>query len=75
MGAAWDRALAADRPVVIEAMVDGDISLLPPHITFEQASAFAKALVKGDPDEGSIIAKSVKGVIAGVFPGREQQKT
>jgi len=74
LGAAWEHALAADRPVVLEAMVDGDISLLPPHITFEQASSFARALVKGDPDEGSIIAKSVKGVIAGVFPQHEEQK-
>ncbi|WP_210648823.1 thiamine pyrophosphate-requiring protein [Nocardioides sp. SYSU D00065] len=27
---AWDRALAADRPVVIEAVVDPDVPLLPP---------------------------------------------
>jgi len=73
MGAAWDRALSADRPVVIEAMVDGDISLLPEHITFEQASSYARALIKGDPDEGSIFAKSVKGVIAGVFPGHDRE--
>ena len=72
LGAAWERALAADRPVVLEAMVDGDISLLPPHITFEQASSFARALAKGDPDEGSIIAKSVKGVIAGIFPSYDR---
>ncbi len=69
LGAAWERALAADRPVVLEAVVDGDISLLPAHITFEQANSYARALVKGDPDEASIIAKSVKGVLAGVFPG------
>ncbi|NPC96829.1 thiamine pyrophosphate-requiring protein [Nocardioides sp. zg-DK7169] len=28
--AAWDRALAADRPVVLEAVVDPDVPLLPP---------------------------------------------
>ncbi|WP_166139382.1 thiamine pyrophosphate-requiring protein [Nocardioides ochotonae] len=28
--AAWERALAADRPVVIEALVDRDVPLLPP---------------------------------------------
>ena len=28
--AAWERALAADRPVVIEAVVDRDVPLLPP---------------------------------------------
>jgi pyruvate dehydrogenase (quinone) len=60
---------------VIEAMVDGDISLLPEHITFEQASSYARALIKGDPDEGSIFAKSVKGVIAGVFPGHDREES
>src|SRR3954453_11472406 len=29
-GAAWDAALAADRPTVIEAVVDKDVPLLPP---------------------------------------------
>ncbi|MQW77213.1 thiamine pyrophosphate-requiring protein [Nocardioides sp. dk4132] len=28
--AAWERALAADRPVVLEALVDRDVPLLPP---------------------------------------------
>jgi pyruvate dehydrogenase (quinone) len=30
VAAAWDRALAADRPVLIEAVVDPDVPLLPP---------------------------------------------
>jgi pyruvate dehydrogenase (quinone) len=30
LGAAWDRALAADRPVVLEVLVDPDVPLLPP---------------------------------------------
>jgi pyruvate dehydrogenase (quinone) len=30
VGAAWDEALAADRPVVLEAVVDRDVPLLPP---------------------------------------------
>jgi pyruvate dehydrogenase (quinone) len=30
MGPAWDRALAADRPVVLEILVDPDVPLLPP---------------------------------------------
>ena len=36
---AWDEALAADRPVVLEAIVDPEVPPLPPHITFEQATA------------------------------------
>ena len=33
---AWDRALAADRPVLIEAVVDPDVPLLPPFPAGEQ---------------------------------------
>ncbi|MGY1744291.1 hypothetical protein [Blastococcus sp. SYSU D00695] len=30
LGAAWDRALSADRPVVLEVRTDPDVPLLPP---------------------------------------------
>ncbi|MGY1707485.1 thiamine pyrophosphate-requiring protein [Geodermatophilus sp. SYSU D00697] len=30
LGPAWDRALSADRPVVVEVLVDPDVPLLPP---------------------------------------------
>jgi pyruvate dehydrogenase (quinone) len=36
VGAAWDAALAADRPVVLEAVVDADVPLLPPFPAGEQ---------------------------------------
>ena len=50
IGAAWDEALAADRPAVLEAIVDPEVPPLPPHITFEQAKHFAQAvLLAGDP--------------------------
>src|SRR5689334_8971022 len=32
VGPAWDEALAADRPVIIEAITDPDVPPLPPHI-------------------------------------------
>jgi pyruvate dehydrogenase (quinone) len=60
VGDAWDRALAADRPVVYEAIVDPDVPPLPPHITFEQAKALTRALYRGDPDAGDLIRKSLR---------------
>ena len=39
VGPAWDDALAADRPVVYEAITDPEVPPLPPHITIEQAKA------------------------------------
>lgn len=67
---AWDAALSADRPVVFEAYVTGDVPTIPPHISFEQAKAYTTALVKGDPDEGGIIKQSFKSVVEGLLPRR-----
>ena len=68
VASAWEAAFTADRPVVYEAYVTGDVPTIPPHISFEQAKEYTTALVKGDPDEGGIIKQSVKSVIEGVLP-------
>ncbi|MGH2509847.1 MAG: thiamine pyrophosphate-requiring protein, partial [Ktedonobacteraceae bacterium] len=52
---AWEDALAADRPVLFEAYVTGDVPTIPPHITFEQAKCYTSALMKIDPNEVGII--------------------
>lgn len=65
---AWKTALSADRPVVFEAYVTGDVPTLPPHITFEQAKEYTSALVKGDPNEKGIIRQSLKEMAKGVLP-------
>ena len=68
VGAAWEAALASDRPVIFEAYTSGDVSTLPPHITLEQAKNYMSALLKGDPDEVNIIKQSIKGLAKGVLP-------
>jgi|SRR5665213_571202 len=69
IGAAWDEALSADRPVVIEAITDPDVSILPPHISFKQAKNLMTALVKDDPDRKGIIIEGTKEVLAEIFHG------
>jgi pyruvate dehydrogenase (quinone) len=69
MGAAWDEALASDRPVVLEVKTDPNVPPLPAHITFEQARNFTSFLVKGDPDEGSVIVDTARQVLSRVLPG------
>ena len=71
LSAAWEEALAADRPVVIEFKTDPDVPPLPPHITLKQAKAFMSTLVKGDPDEGSILLSTARQVMASVLPGKD----
>ena len=68
---AWEEALAADRPVVVEFKTDPEVPPLPPHITLKQARAFASALVKGEPAEGSIIVNTAREVLASVLPGKD----
>jgi pyruvate dehydrogenase (quinone) len=63
VGRAWDEALAADRPVVIDAKTDPNVPLLPPHLTLEQARAFLTAMVKGDADRGGVLRQSAKELI------------
>ncbi len=60
VGPTWEAALAADRPCVIDAVVDPDVPTLPPHITASQAASYAKALAKGDPDAGAIVWQTFK---------------
>jgi pyruvate dehydrogenase (quinone) len=47
----WREALSADRPVIINAITDPNEPPLPPHISFEQAEAFAKSIL-ADPSAG-----------------------
>jgi pyruvate dehydrogenase (quinone) len=61
VGPAWDAAMAADRPFVIEAITDPEVPPLPPHIRFEQAKGFATSLAKGGSDRGEMIKQSLKG--------------
>lgn len=63
---AWEQALAADRPVVYEAVTDPEVPTLPPHISFEQASNFMWSIVKGDPARGRMIRGALKDAWKGV---------
>jgi pyruvate dehydrogenase (quinone) len=59
VGPAWDEALAAERPFVIDAVVDPNVPPLPPHITFEQARSMSAALLKGAPDLRGVVRQSL----------------
>ncbi|HEY3922142.1 MAG TPA: thiamine pyrophosphate-requiring protein [Gaiellaceae bacterium] len=67
---AWEEAFAADRPVVLEAVTDPEIPPLPPHITFEEARNFTKAVLHGDPDAGRMIRNSVRQMLDSLTPGK-----
>jgi pyruvate dehydrogenase (quinone) len=69
LGAAWDEALTADRPVVLDVKTDPEVPPLPPHITLEQARKFAGTLIKGDPREGSAVKGAARQLLSSILPG------
>jgi pyruvate dehydrogenase (quinone) len=69
VAAAWEDAMAADCPVLLEAKTDPEVPPLPPHITLKQAKAFASTLWTGDPREASVITQTAKELIADLVPG------
>lgn len=73
VGPAWDEALSADRPVLLEVKTDPEVPPLPPHITLKQARNIAHALWKGDPREGGVIKGAARQLLSRLFPGRSKR--
>lgn len=61
LGSAWDEALAADRPFVLDVRTDPEVPPLPPHVELEQATALASAMLHGDPASAEILTQGFKG--------------
>jgi pyruvate dehydrogenase (quinone) len=68
LGSAWQEVLEADRPAVLEVVVDPDVPTIPPHITFDEMVKFTKTLWKGDPNEGGIIKQTFKDAVEMIMP-------
>jgi pyruvate dehydrogenase (quinone) len=71
VAAAWDQALAADRPTVLDFRTDPDVPPIPPHATFEQAKDLAKALMHGDPNSLGVIKEGLMTKVREVIPGKD----
>jgi pyruvate dehydrogenase (quinone) len=72
IGPAWDRALAADRPTVLDVHTDPDVPPIPPHATREQMIGTAKALIGGDPDAWGVIKTGIRQKAQEVLPGTKE---
>ena len=73
VGPAWDEALASDRPFVLDMVTDPDVPPLPPHITFAQARGLAGALVRGEPEAGSVVTKTARSLLGFLLPGSKEK--
>jgi len=62
LASAWDEALSADGPVVLEVKTDPEIAPLPPHISFKEAKKFMISMA-GDDDASHVIKDTARQVI------------
>lgn len=60
----WEKALSAQRPCIVEAYTDPEVPPLPPHIKLDQAMAYWKALIKGEPNRWHILEQSFKHLLS-----------
>ena len=68
IAAAWDEALVADRPVILEIYADPNVPPLPPHITLKDAKNFLTMMID-EPELGSVLKNSASQILAGILPG------
>jgi len=66
LGSAWDDALSADRPVVLEVKTDPEIAPLPPHISLKQAKNFMFSM-RNDDDASHVIKDTARQVVNAVL--------
>jgi pyruvate dehydrogenase (quinone) len=69
IGSAWDEALTADRPVILEAYTDPNVPPLPPHITLKDAKNFMM-MMRDEPELGSVLKNSAKELLTSIIPGK-----
>ncbi|MEJ3659222.1 thiamine pyrophosphate-requiring protein [Actinomycetes bacterium KLBMP 9759] len=72
LGAAWDAALTAGRPTVLDVRCDPEVPPIPPHATVEQATSVLQSVLKGDPSAWHMIVQGTKTKLQEALPGRRR---
>ena len=67
---AWERALGATVPTLLDVRCDPNVPPIPPHATFDQTADAAKALLAGDEDRWGVIKQGVKTKLQEFLPHR-----
>jgi len=66
---AWDEAIAARRPCLIEFQTDPAVPPIPPHATWDQLIKATESVVRGDSDRLDMVKEIVKSKVQEVLPG------
>lgn len=67
---AWEAALAATCPMVLDMVTDPNVPPLPPHITLKQAKTFLHSIASGEPELGQVLKNTARELVGAVLPGR-----
>ena len=70
LGPAWDRALSADVPTVLDVRCDPNVPPIPPHATYEQIKSMVEAVLRGDPDGWQLTRTGLRTKVQELFAGR-----
>ncbi|AUG81690.1 thiamine pyrophosphate-binding protein [Kitasatospora sp. MMS16-BH015] len=65
----WERALAADRPYLLQLHTDPAVPPIPPHATWDQIKAAAASVLHGDPDRAGMVRQGLKAKVQELVPG------
>ncbi|MGN5380826.1 thiamine pyrophosphate-requiring protein [Streptomyces lasalocidi] len=66
---AWETALGADRPCVLDFVTDPAVPPIPPHATLDQIEAAAASVLKGDSDRAAMIRQGFRAKVQEFLPG------
>ncbi|MGI5405043.1 thiamine pyrophosphate-requiring protein [Streptomyces sp. CA-135486] len=70
---AWEEALAATRPFVIDFRTDPAVPPIPPHASLDQIEAAAASILKGDSGRAAMIKQGFKAKVQEMLPGRRHR--
>ncbi|MFH9072038.1 thiamine pyrophosphate-requiring protein [Streptomyces alboflavus] len=71
---AWQAALTADRPCVIDFRTDPAVPPIPPHASLDQIESAAAAVLKGDSDRAAMVRQGFKAKVQDMLPGRRHRE-
>ncbi|MDY6995786.1 MAG: thiamine pyrophosphate-requiring protein [Actinomycetota bacterium] len=71
VGPAWQEALSANGPVLLDIRCDPEMPPIPPHATFEQAKELTESILKGDPNAWHLMMQGAKTKAQEFVPHRD----
>ncbi|MBA8824488.1 pyruvate dehydrogenase (quinone) [Saccharopolyspora lacisalsi] len=71
---AWQQAIQADRPCLVEFVTDPAVPPIPPEANWDQMESVVEAMVKGDPETWPMIKEGAKAKVQEFLPGRTDRE-